>query len=96
MTGRAKAQWQNYKAMLDDARTSIDVSALEHSCTPKKTTTISGIPSHLDIKQINAFHYTNLFTFPSLQMKIYWSHGYHKTDEEMERRYHLYFIKKLQ
>ncbi|KAM7472174.1 hypothetical protein LguiA_010357 [Lonicera macranthoides] len=41
VTGRAKAQWKNYKAMLDDARTAIDVSALQHSCTPKETTTIS-------------------------------------------------------
>ncbi|XP_057980068.1 putative threonine aspartase isoform X2 [Malania oleifera] len=44
VTERAKAQWQRYKSMLDDAKAKTGISAVEPSCTPQEIVAISAQP----------------------------------------------------
>lgn len=41
VTKRAKTQWKNYKAMLDDAKAASDVSVVRPPCSPQEATSIS-------------------------------------------------------
>lgn len=55
VTERAKSQWKNYKAMVDDAKAKIESSA-GLSFSPQETAPVSGISSSLDSGQIIPFY----------------------------------------
>nr|POE98623.1 putative threonine aspartase [Quercus suber] len=47
ITERAKALWKKYKAMVDDAKTKTDISAMELSSSPQEIVAILGNMIHL-------------------------------------------------
>lgn len=57
ITERAKALWKKYKAMVDDAETKTDISAMELSSSPQEIVAILGISSSFDFAYINPFHF---------------------------------------